>query len=521
MRLGGLPEEQEAQIAEIVSPDNLPQPFVPTVGPQLEAWESEADILLYGGQGGGGKSAMGIGMALCNHQRSLVMRREGTQLGSLTEEAIKFNGTKDGFNGSYPQKLRTKDGRLIEFGSAQYIGDELDWRGRAHDFLYIDEAADFVGSQVRNLIGWVRSDVEGQRCRVVLGTNPPTSSNGEYLVSMFAPWLNPIHPNPAKAGELRWFVMDDEDDIEVPGPEPYEHNGRLLKPMSRTFIPAKLSDNPFLRDTSYAANLDMLPEPLRSAVRDGNFMIARRDDLWQVIPSDWVRAAQARWTSVPPAGVPMCAMGVDVAAGGVDNTAIAMRYDGWFAPLITVPGSATPTGNESAGLVVQHRRDNATVILDMGGGYGGAAYMRLVDNGMEEHLIGYKGAAGTPRRTADGKLKFSNTRIAAYWKLREALDPSQVNGSCIALPPDNELVADLTAMRYKEGPQGIMPSPDCSTKVEITKRLGRSPDKGDAVVMCWWGGNTIANVQGGWQALRSAKVLHVNVGYGDRKQRRA
>ncbi len=518
-RLDGLPPKRKAALFEQAIAAGQKRKFIPTVGPQALAYHSKADILLYGGQAGGGKSALGIGLAMTEHKRSLIMRRVGTQLSALTAEAIKFNGTKDGFNGSHPQKLRTADGRLLDFGAAQYADDELDWRGIAHDLLYVDEAGEFLGGQIRNMIGWVRSDVEGQRCRIVLGSNPPTSAEGEWMVAMFAPWLDITHGNPAKPGELRWYIMDDEDDIPVDGPGMYSHKGRDLMAMSRTFIPAKLSDNPFL-NADYAARLDMLPEPLRSAVREGNFMISRRDDLWQVIPTDWIRAAQSRWTAQPPRGVPMCAMGVDIAQGGTDKTTLVSRYDGWFSEITSVPGVATPTGNEIAGLVVSHRRDGATVILDMGGGYGGAAYMRLVDNGLEEHLVGYKGAAATTKRTVDGKLKFSNTRIAAYWKLREALDPGQVGGSPIALPPDSELLSDLTAMRYQEGPNGIMPARDSSTKVEITKRLGRSPDKGDAVVMCWWGGNTIANVQGGWQgASRRERNLVANVGHAQRKNR--
>lgn len=534
-KIGCLPPKTQQRIAVVAGKVKDRLAFVPSPGPQQAAQASKADILLFGGQAGGGKTGLGVGLAMIDHQRSLLMRRKSTELRGLTEEAIKFNRSHEGFNGSHPQKLRTRDGRMIDFGSALRPGDELTWRGIPHDYLYIDEAGEWLGSQVRNLIGWVRTASEKQRCRIVLGTNPPTSSDGEWMVKMFAPWLDPNHANPAKQGELRWFVMDDENDIEVPGPGKYDLDGepvedeeaykletglRPLKAMSRTFIRSKLENNPFLsgRD-DYAAKLDMMPEPLRSAVRDGNFMIARRDDLFQVIPTDWIRAAQARWTPVPPAGVPMCAISADIAQGGDDSTTLAMRYDGWFAPIVKVPGSATPTGNEVAGLIVSHRRDNATIIPDMGGGYGGAAYMRLCDNGLEEHIVPYKGAAATTKRTADGKLKFSTVRIAAYWKLREALDPAQPGGSTIALPPDTELVSDLTAVRFKEAQNGIAPATD-STKEEITKRLGRSPDKGDAVVMCWWAGITIANVEGGWKAKRTSKNLNVNLGHADRKQRR-
>ncbi len=87
--------------------------------------------------------------------------------------------------------------------------------------------------------------------------------------------------------KIRW--------IEVDSPEPYLFPGqdKPVIPKTRTFIPAALRDNPFLKDTGYAATLDALPEPLRSAVRDGNFMAARDDDQWQLIPTMWIREAQA------------------------------------------------------------------------------------------------------------------------------------------------------------------------------------------------------------------------------------
>ncbi len=517
-RINGMPPKERELAFQLATETTLQRKFISTPGPQLRAELSDADILLFGGEGGGGKTGFGVGMALTNHDRSLIMRRTGKELSFVISEAIKFNGTKNGFNGTPgQQRLDTQDGRLIEFGSAQYLGDELSRRGIPHDYLYVDEAGEFLGQQIRNLIGWVRTSKEGQRCRVVLGSNPPTSSDGDWMVKMFAPWLDPQHPNPAAQGELRWFIMDDEDDIEVEGPGTYEYKGQDLKAMSRTFIRSRLADNPYLRDTDYGARLDMMPEPMRSAVRDGNFMIARRDAMFQIIPTAWVLAAQKRWTETPPEGVPMCAIAADIAQGGDDSTTLSSRFDGWFAKLLKFPGTATPTGNEIAGLVCANRRDEATIILDMGGGYGGAAYLRLCDNGLEDQIVCYKGAGKTMKRTADGKLKFSSTRMAAYWKLREALDPAQPNGSPISLPPGHKLVSQLTAVRFKEGPQGIMPAAD-STKEAITERLGESPDEADAVVMCWFGGNTSANFQGGFQTNRTSKPLTVNVGHAAQRR---
>lgn len=485
--------------------------FVPSPGRQTEAYLSNADVLLYGGAGGGGKTALGIGLALTAHRRSFILRRHYGELSALIDETIRFNGSKDGFNGSPPPSLVTVDGRRIDFGACQYAGDELKFMGIAHDLLVIDEAAHFLESQVRNLIGWVRTTAPGQRTRVVLATNPPLTSEGDWLISMFAPWLDPKHRNPAKHGELRWFITSpDGEEIEV---ESGDFSARYgVTPMSRTFIPATLADNPFLASTDYRAKLDSLPEPMRSAIRDGNFMMARQDSLWQVIPSDWVRAAQARWTPHPPAGVPMCALAADIAQGGSDRTVIAARYDGWYAPLIVEAGTKTPTGNEVAGLVVGCRRDGATVILDMGGGYGGAAMLRLKDNGID--CIGYKGAEGSVKRTNDGKLPFVNRRSEAYWKLREALDPSQAGGSPVMLPPDPELFADLTAPTWEETSRGIR----LESKEDLCARIGRSPDKGDAVVMAWSGGSKTQNIFGGFSQMARSRP---SVFHGHDKQRLA
>ena len=61
--------------------------------------------------------------------------------------------------------------------------------------------------------------------------------------------------------------------------------------------------------------------------------------------------------------------------------------------------------------------------------------------------------------------------------MREALDP--ISGDDIALPPDPELLADLTAPRWSITTSGIQ----VESKKDIVKRLKRSPDCGDAVVL--------------------------------------
>ena len=207
-------------------------------------------------------------------------------------------------------------------------------------------------------------------------------------------------------------------------------------------------------------------------------MLARIDDPWQAIPTQWIREAQARWTDQPPAHAPMSAIAADIAQGGADPTILQARFDGWFARAMVFPGSETPTGNEVAGLIIANRRSNATIVLDMGGGYGGATLMRLRDNGIEG-IISHKGAEASSKRSADQQFGFFNKRSEIYWRFREALDPAQDGGSAIALPDDPELVSDLTAPRYEITARGVK----IEAKDDVVARLGRSSDRGDAVVM--------------------------------------
>jgi hypothetical protein len=247
----------------------------------------------------------------------LVEHLDDTNLGALTERAIEINGGRDGYNGSAPPLMRTNDGRYIQFAGCQRLGDEQDWQGHPFDLKVFDEATQFLELQVRFHLGWLRSTAPGQRVRAVLGTNPPIDAQGDWIVGMFRPWLDVTHPKPAKAGELRWFVTaPDGSDLEVDGPNPIDLPGARepVVPMSRSFIPAKLSDNPYLINTGYQAKLDGLPEPIRSAVRDGNFMAARADDEFQVIPMAWIMAAQARWQPDGWRGHAMTAAGLDIGA---------------------------------------------------------------------------------------------------------------------------------------------------------------------------------------------------------------
>jgi hypothetical protein len=209
-----------------------------------------------------------------------------------------------------------------------------------------------------------------------------------------------------------------------------------------------------------------------------------------LIPTDWIEAAMLRWRPRDEKG-PMDSMGVDVSRGNMggmvgsskDRTVIARRHGTWFDDLISLKGIKVMDGPAVASQVVARRRDNAVVHIDIVG-VGTAPYDFLHANHVQ--VVGVNGGAKSLGTDKSGQLGFANLRSELYWRMREALDPT--NPHPIYLPDDQELLADLAAPRWWLTPAGIMVEPKRGKPTQDGKptgliaRLGRSPDKGDAAV---------------------------------------
>ncbi len=499
-RLKGMPTEQLQSLQQEVMQNSGHLRWVPNPGPQTQAVECEADELLYGGQAGGGKTDLLCGLSLTQHRRSLILRRTNREALGLVERYSEILRTRDGWSGH--DGCWRVDGRVIDIGGCQLEDDKQKFKGKPRDFIGFDELSDFTESQFTFITGWNRSVDQNQRCRVVGASNPPTKPEGLWMIRRWAAWLDPTHPRPAKPGEIRWYTNIKGVDTEVDGPGPHVVEGEE-KPVvarSRTFIPAALSDNAELAATNYDSVLAGLPEELRHAYRGGRFDKALADVPFQVCPSAWVIAAQERWRADGHKGYAMTAMALDPAGGGEDSAEMALRYGGWYGPLISAQGEETADGSSSAATVVKYRRNNCPVVVDVGGGYGGAVMMRLKDNGVTTSP--FNGAASSTAYTKDGQLRFRNKRAECAWKFREELDPDQEGGSAIALPPDPELRSDLCAMTWKLTAGGIL----IESKDDLRERLGRSPGKGEAVMMALSEGNKAAQ-RARQSSVASPKVI--------------
>lgn len=489
------PAEQE-ELTAILQAD--PRPWHPLPGPQTAAYESDATIIGYGGAAGGGKSALACGKSITSHRKVMILRRVGTELVGINDELASILGSREGFNGKDNiWRLKRYDGAelQIELGAVPHAGDETKYQGRPHDLLCFDEATNFLASQVRFLLGWLRTTTPGQKCQALLTFNPPTTTEGRWIVEFFAPWLDPKHPDPADPGEIRYAASLPADatypngrDIWVSGPEAFVLvEGRpcyafnpddfapddIIVPLSRTFIASRITDNPYLMGTGYLSQLQSLPEPLRSQMLKGDFAAGMKDDPWQVIPTAWVEAAQARWER-PHQLPPMDSLGVDVARGGGDETIIARRHGNWFDAPVVFPGAETPDGPSVAGLVMGRLRDRAPIHIDVIG-VGSSPYDFLREAGQQ--VLGVNVSEAASAADQSGRLRFKNLRSQLWWQMREALDPANNRG--IALPPSPRLLADLCAPTWKLTGSTLY----VLGREEIIKKIGRSPDYGSAYIL--------------------------------------
>lgn len=459
-----------------------------TPNPQRLALDSPADELFYGGAAGGGKSDLILGLALTEHKRSAIFRRIYKNLKALIARSIEIVGSEDDYNRS--EKEWRLDGRYIQFGSVQYEADKTNWQGQPHDLKAFDEITEFTKTQYQFIIGWNRSTDPKQRCRVVVTGNPPTDEAGSWVIEEWGPWLDPDHPHKAAAGELRWYYYDDNGHpVWLSSGDPVEVNGETVYPSSRTFIPARLEDNPHLfYDNAYKGRLQSMPEPLRSQMLYGDFTAGAAADPWQVIPTAWVRLAQRRWLEREKPEMPLSAAGIDVARGGKDALVTEKRYGNWYDEPIKTPGVNVEDGPAAAGLVahsLEGERHIGELNIDVVG-VGTSPYDSLkvmypgkvnpINAGAGSSYIAYsKGDDPQPL------FAMRNVRAEYHWRMREALDPE--HGDDVALPPGNEIVADLCAARYKVLAGTPLPKIQIESKDEIKARIGRSPDVGEAIML--------------------------------------
>jgi hypothetical protein len=172
-------------------------------------------------------------------------------------------------------------------------------------------------------------------------------------------------------------------------------------------------------------------------------------------------------------------LGVDVARGGADATVLCPRYGNWFGELDSTPGKQTPTGGDVLRLMFPYLIKGGYANVDCIG-VGSAVVDLAAMQGV--HAVSVNFAERSDERDRTSYFGFANKRAEAYWKVRELLDPDRPldeGEELPQIPPDDELFTDLTSARYEPTARGVKIEP----KENIMERIGRSPDKGDALAL--------------------------------------
>ena len=282
------PEEGEIQLR--------PQP-----GPQDLFLSSDADIAIFGGAAGAGKT---FSLLMCPLKHTwlssfsaVIFRRTTTQIrnpGGLWDESC---GLYAGFAHpiSGPLEHHFQSGAKVKMAGLEYDADVYGWDGAQIPLIMFDQLEHFTKNQFFYMLGRNRST-----CGVVpfirATCNPDPDS---WLAEFIAWWIdqdeklpngepNPMYGFPIKerSGKVRWFIRGPDDSViwrdsreeilkEFGDPNLPEDHHDQPDPKSVTFIPGTVYDNQKLltKNRSYLANLKALNRVERERLLAGNWKI--------------------------------------------------------------------------------------------------------------------------------------------------------------------------------------------------------------------------------------------------------
>jgi hypothetical protein len=183
----------------------------------------------------------------------------------------------------------------------------------------------------------------------------------------------------------------------------------------------------------------------------GDFSVGIRDADFQVIPTAWVLAAEVRWKPDGGKGLSMIAMALDPAGAGRDSAELARRYGGWYAELISAKGSETADGSATAATVVKHGLDNAPIVVDVGGGYGGAVTAKTLP--LEVGIPGVALAHGSVG-TAAGLTALAAARRGYLFLAPRSASPATIFWPITFPPADRACRLSLDALNARLAAQG-------------------------------------------------------------------
>jgi len=280
----------------------------PQPGPQREFLTTRADVAIFGGAAGGGKS-FGLLLEPLRHASNakfggVIFRRNSTQVrnqGGLWHESMGLYAPL----GAHPREALLEwqfpAGSRIKFAHLEYERSVYDWQGSQIPFIGFDELTHFTESQFFYLFSRNRSvsDVPGY---IRATTNPDADS---WVRKFIGWWIGEDgYPIYERSGKLRWFIrLEDQLHWGDTREELIHRFGPEELPKSVTFIPSKVTDNTILmeKDPSYMSNLRALSRVERLRLLGGNWdvrptagMIFQREwfPVIDALPANWILACR-------------------------------------------------------------------------------------------------------------------------------------------------------------------------------------------------------------------------------------
>ena len=292
-RFGLIPEE-ESEIVELAYPTiNLPNngrdkkdafQLAPQAGPQTQFMASSADIIIYGGAAGGGKTYALLLEALRHKDvksfGAVIFRHNYNQItaeGGLWDASQKiFNQVPDAHSRKSPKlHWRFDGGAKLSFAHIERDEDLKSWQGTEIAYIGFDELTHFTKHQFLYMLSRNRTTC-GIRPYVRATCNPDSDS---WVAEFISWWIDQEtgYAIPERSGQIRWMVV--LNDIIYWGDTPeelakkYEVNVEDCK--SVTFIASRLEDNKILMesDPGYLANLKAMTEVDMERLLRGNWKI--------------------------------------------------------------------------------------------------------------------------------------------------------------------------------------------------------------------------------------------------------
>ena len=264
-----------------------PKPPATEIRPQPAQWEflsTPADIAIFGGAAGGGKSWSLLTEPLRHIKNpdfgAVIFRRTHPQIvleGGLLDESARVYGAFGGALNKSALRWLFPSGASITLDAMQYESNVYDWQGSQVPLIEWDEMTHFTAKQFWYMLSRNRSTC-GVRHYIRASCNPDPDS---FVAELIAWWIDQEtgYPIPERGGKLRYFyrLADQMHWYDSPEEAMFTHPdmAKDAPPKSLTFIPSRLEDNAVLmqRDPGYLANLKSLTLVDMERLLKGNWKV--------------------------------------------------------------------------------------------------------------------------------------------------------------------------------------------------------------------------------------------------------